>query len=213
MTQEPSTRAPSPYTPDGNAAGGTGQGVADQAKDTAGQVVDQAKDTAGQVAEQAKQQATSQLESQKERTVGALMTVAEAVRQTGQHLHEQDQQAVGGYVNQAAERIETLTDYLRTRDVPELLADTQALARRQPGLFLTGAVALGFIGARFLKSSGRRAMSQAAGNSGNSVADGRQLQAPYASTMSAPGLAQNGPIDGREPRGEWELGVTGALET
>jgi hypothetical protein len=210
MAQEPS----SPYRPDGDPAGGNGQGVADQAKDTAGQVVDQAKDTAGQVAGQAKRQATSQLESQKERTVGALVTVAQAIRQTSQHLHEQDQAAVGGYVDQAAERIETLTDYLKTRDVPALLADTQDLARRQPGLFLTGAVALGFIGARFLKSSGRRAMTQRAASSGSSAAAGRQLQPPYARTMATPGLSasSDASIDAGERTGEWKLGVTGALD-
>jgi hypothetical protein len=193
---------------------GEAQGVADQAKDTAGQVVDQAKDTAGQVADQAKEQATSQLESQKERTVGALVTVAQAIRQTSQHLHEQDQGAFGGYVDQAAERIETLTDYLKTRDVPALLADTQDLARRQPGLFLTGAVALGFIGARFLKSSGRRAMTQRGASAGYSAAAGRQLESPYTRTTPAPGLSASpeAPIDAIKPTGEWELGVTGALE-
>jgi hypothetical protein len=198
--------------PDGSPAGGTGQGVTDQAKDTAGQVVDQAKDAAGQVAGQAKQQATSQLESQKERTVELLGTVAQAIRQTGQHLHEQDQGGVGGYVGKAAERVETLTDYLRTRDVPALLDDTQDLARRQPGMFLTGAVALGFLGARFLKSSGRRAMTQRTASS-SYARDGRQLQAPYASTMATHGLPGSSPIDARDPTGEWQLGVTGALET
>jgi hypothetical protein len=201
VAQEPSSRPPSPYMPDGGAAGGTGQGVADQAKDTAGQVVDQAKDTAGQVADQAKQHATSQLESQKDRTVEVLVTVAQAIRQTSQHLHEHDQGAVGGYAEKAAERVETLTDYLRTRDVPALLADTQDLARRQPGLFLTGAVALGFLGARFLKSSGRRAMTQR-GTSSGYAGDGRKLQPPYPRSMATP-----------EPSGEWELGATGALET
>jgi len=215
VTQEPSSRPPSPSMPDGRPAGGTSQGVADQAKDTAGQVVDQAKDTVGQVADQAKQQATSQVESQKQRTVDALVSVAQAVRQTSQQLHEQDQGAVGGYVGQAAERLETLTEYLRTRDVPALLADTQDFARRQPGLFLTSAVALGFIGARFLKSSGQRAMTQRAASAGYAPGAGRQLQPPYAPTTATHGLsAASGPsIGAREPKGQWELGATGALET
>jgi len=202
--------------PAGGSPGGSAQGVADQAKDTAGQVVDQAKDTAGQVADQAKHQATSQLESQKERTVDALVTVGQAIRQTSQHLHEQDQGAVGGYVEQAAERIETLTEYLRTRDVPALMADTQEFARRQPGLFLTSAVALGFIGARFLKSSGRRAMAQRdTVSSGHPAAAGGPLQMSTARTMATPGLlaSARNPMDAREPTSEWELGVTGALET
>ena len=59
MSQESSSRPSSPYMPVGGPTGGTVQGVADQARDTAGQVVDQAKDTAGQVADQAKQQYTA----------------------------------------------------------------------------------------------------------------------------------------------------------
>jgi len=214
VAQEPSSRPPSPYMPNGGSDDGAGRGITDQAKDTAGQVVDRAKDTAGQVADQAKQQATSQIESQKERTVVALVTVAQAIRQTSQHLREQDQGAVGGYVGQAAERVETLTDYLRTRDVPALLADTQDLARRQPGLFLAGAVALGFVGARFLKSSGRRAMTQRGASSGY-AGDGRQLQPAYARTMATPNLSASSPapVDAHEPTSEWERGVSGALET
>ena len=146
MSQPPST-----------SAGGPASDVAGKAQDAISQVTQQAQTTAGQVTDQAKQQATSQLESQKARAVDSLVTVAQALRQTGQHLHQQDQAAVGGYVEQAAERIEGLTNYLRARDVPQLIAETQDFARRQPGLFLTGAVVLGFIGARFLMSSGQRA--------------------------------------------------------
>jgi len=135
-------------------------GAMDQVQGTVGQVVDQAQSAAGQVSEQAKQQASSQLESQKGRAVDSLVTVAQALRQTGQHLQQQDQSAVAGYVEQAAERVETVTNYLRGRDVPQLMADTQDFARRQPALFLTGAIALGFLGGRFLMSSGRRAAPQ-----------------------------------------------------
>ena len=158
MTQTP-PRPPYPQssTP---ATPQTTPGVVDQAQGKIGEVAGQAQEAAGQVADQAKQQATSQLETQKGRAVDSLVTVAQALRQTGQHLHEQQQDPVGGYVEQAAERVERVTNYLRTHDVPQLVAETQDFARRQPGLFLAGAVALGFIGARFLISSGHRAAAQ-----------------------------------------------------
>jgi hypothetical protein len=223
MNQEPSPRPTSQAVPRGSSdgLGATVQDVTNQTKDTAGQVVDQAKDTAGQVAEQAKQQATSQLESQKERTVDTLMTVAQALHQTGQHLHEQEQTAVGGYVEQAAERVETLTNYLRTRDVPSLLAETQDLARRNPGLFLGGAVALGFIGARFLKSSGQRAITQSSTNAsyspmlGYSTPRPTQTRTPFAGGTAAPPPPAPGYASAAtpEPTGsDSKLGVTGALE-
>src|SRR3712207_1372311 len=147
MTQTPSSR------PDATNAPAAGD-LAREAQDSVAQVVDRAQNTAGEVTEQAKQQATSQLESQKGRAVDSLVTVAQALRQTGQQLHDDQQNGVASYVEQAAERLERMTNYLRARDVPELVAETQEFARRQPGLFLTGAIALGFVGARFLKASG-----------------------------------------------------------
>jgi len=223
MSQEPSARPTSQAMPraSSDALGDTAQGVTDQAKDTAGQVVDQAKDTAGQVADQAKQQATSRLESQKDRTVDTLVTVAQALRQTGQHLHEHEQTAVGGYVEQAAERVDALTHYLRTRDVPALLAETEDFARRKPGLFLSGAVALGFIGARFLKSSGQRATAQRFASSGYSSGFGYAAprpggtRPPYPVDTTAPALGASQHASTEMPLRTgtaWQSGVTGALE-
>ena len=179
MTQTPSSSPGAPGSP-GAPAGAPTSSIVDQTQDALAQVVEQTQSAAGQVSQQAQQQATSQLESQKARAVDSLVTVAQALRQTGQHLHQQDQRAVGGYVEQAAERVETLTNYLRARDVPQLVAETQEFARRQPGLFLSGAVALGFIGARFLMSSGQRAA-------------GRQFASP--NPAYTPSYAQAGALD------------------
>jgi hypothetical protein len=119
-------------------------------------VVEQTQHAAGQVVDQAKEQATSQLAGQKERAVDGLGVVAQAIRQTGQELRKQDQEAVGRYADTAAQQVERFTGYLRGRDVPALLRDLEGLARRQPALFLGGSVALGALGARFLMSSGER---------------------------------------------------------
>jgi ElaB/YqjD/DUF883 family membrane-anchored ribosome-binding protein len=156
------TVPPSAY-PSSPSSGSSGaDGLLDQPKDKAGQVVGQVQETAGQVTEQAKQAATSRLESQKDRAVDGLVTLSQALRQTGQQLHEQEQGAIGGYIDQAAERMERLTNHLRARDVPQLLNETEDLARRSPGLFVGAAMAIGFVGARFLMSSDRRARAQRA---------------------------------------------------
>jgi hypothetical protein len=150
-------------TPGGPA--GAGQTPADeqikeaagQARRAAGEAVEQAQQTAGKVVEGAKEQATSQLATQKERAAGSLGSVAAAIRQTGQGLRQQDQDTVGRYADTVADQVERVAGYLRERDVSDVLEDVENLARRQPGLFLGGAVALGFLGTRFLMSSGSRA--------------------------------------------------------
>ncbi len=148
-----------PTSPGQSATGGDAS-IVEQTQEKLGQVVDQAQQSAGQVTQQVKEQATSQIESQKDRAVDSLVTVAQALRQTGQHLHEQKQNDIAGYVDQAAERVESLTNHVRARDIPQLLDDTEDMARSNPGLFLGAALTLGFLGARFLMSSGQRARAQ-----------------------------------------------------
>jgi hypothetical protein len=100
-----------------------------------------------------REQATAQLSSQKDKATDGLGSVAQAVRQTTQHLRDNQHETVAHYAEQAAEQIERFSQGLKNKDVGELMNDAQQLARRQPALFVGGAFALGLLGARFLKSS------------------------------------------------------------
>ncbi len=140
----------------GQQAGATAQDVVQQTQEKVGQVADQAKEQAGQVVDQAKQQATSQLSSQKDRAADSLGTVADALRQTGKHLHENDQHGLEHYANKAAERVEQVSGQLREKDVQEIVRDVERYARQQPAIVLGGAFVLGLLGARFLKSTAQR---------------------------------------------------------
>jgi predicted alpha/beta-fold hydrolase len=79
--------------------------------------------------------------------------VASAVRQTGKHLREQQNETVAQYVEKAAEQLESFSNALREKDVNELLQDAQRMARSRPALFVGGSFAAGLLMARFLKSS------------------------------------------------------------
>lgn len=100
-----------------------------------------------------RERATAQLSTQKDRAIDGLGSAARAVRQSTQQLRDQDHDTVAGYVEQAVDQIERMSQRLREKDVSELLEDAQRLARRQPALFVGSAFALGLLGARFLKSS------------------------------------------------------------
>jgi len=100
-----------------------------------------------------RQRAAAQLSTQKERATDGLGTVAQAVRQSAQHLRENRQDAIAQYVEKAGDQIDRLSTQLRNRDVGELVNEVQRFARRQPALFVGSAFAIGVIGARFLKSS------------------------------------------------------------
>ena len=135
--------------------------VIDQTQQTAGQVVDQAQEKVGQVVDQAKQQTTSLLAARKDQAADTLYTVAHALRQTGQQLRAQEQAPVAGLADQVATRVESVSGYLQGRDVRQLVDDTEDFARQRPAVVVGGALALGVLAARFLKSSRRKATTPA----------------------------------------------------
>ena len=100
-----------------------------------------------------KDKTAAQLNSQKNKATEGLETVATAVRETTENLRSQQHDVAARYAEQAADHIERFSNSLREKDVAELLADAQRLARRRPALFVGTAFALGLLGARFLRSS------------------------------------------------------------
>ena len=126
-------------------AGDVTGGIAEPTSTTTG--------ASGGIAGKVKERATAQLTTQKDRATDGIGSVASAVRQTGRHLREQQNETVAQYVEKAAEQLERFSNSLRDKDVNELLQDAQRLARRQPALFIGGSFAVGLLAARFLKSS------------------------------------------------------------
>ncbi len=138
--------------------GTTGTSDASASEQGAG---DRVKEKAEEAVGQVQQQAKPRLEGQKDRAAEQMNGLAQALRQTGQQLQAQDQGTMGQYVNRGAEQIERMSGYLRQHDVDDLIHDAERFAQRQPALFLGGALALGLLGARFVKSSRqRRALRQ-----------------------------------------------------
>jgi hypothetical protein len=105
------------------------------------------------VTEQATEQVTSRLDMGKEYVVETITGVAQALRQTSQHLRDEGAQpTLAQYADRGAEQIETFTGYLRRRDTGQLVTDVEGFARRQPLAFAGGAFALGMLAVRFLRS-------------------------------------------------------------
>src|SRR4051794_3837119 len=124
------------------------------AQGQAAEVKEQVQQAAMGLKAQVAEQASGRLEEQKSAASEGLSTVAQAIRQTGHHLRGQQQEGVAQYVDRAAEQIEQFAGYLGGRDLHQLRWDAEAFARREPALFLGGALTLGLLVGRFLKSSG-----------------------------------------------------------
>lgn len=59
------------------------------------------------------------------------------------------------YVGKLASQVERLSRFIDEADARRLREDVETLGRKQPLLFIGGALALGIAGGRFLKSSAR----------------------------------------------------------
>ncbi len=112
-----------------------------------------AKHLAEDVAGQTKKAAESQITLGKSKAADGLGSVADALRKTGDQMRLDDDGALPAYLDQAAQKVDAASSYLKDRSLSQLVGDVKQFARREPALFLGGALVVGLIGGRFLKSS------------------------------------------------------------
>jgi ElaB/YqjD/DUF883 family membrane-anchored ribosome-binding protein len=130
--------------------GGTSS-AKEQVREMKDQVVDQAKTSF----RQARDSATSSLRDSRQQAADRIGGIANAVRSTGDHLRSENQAGVANLTDSLADQVERLSGYLRDRDLRAFREDVETFARRQPAVAVGVALALGMLGARFLKSSQR----------------------------------------------------------
>ena len=121
--------------------------------DGAQDVTDDVKHLAEDVIGQTRKSAETQVAAGKARAAESLKSVASALRKTGEKLREEDQDGFTQYFDQAAKRVDAVSGYIEKRTLPELVTDVEGFAKRDPALFIGGALVLGLLGGRFLKSS------------------------------------------------------------
>jgi hypothetical protein len=108
-----------------------------------------------------------QAEHAKARLADGAERAAEAVERTAEEF--EGDTALSGAGRSIASLMRQFAGGLRERDVNEFAQELGALARRNPGMFLGGSVALGFGIARFFKAD-----TSARSQYGNARAEGRQ---------------------------------------
>ncbi|HYK05918.1 MAG TPA: hypothetical protein VE974_29515 [Thermoanaerobaculia bacterium] len=91
-------------------------------------------------------------EKQKGTALGELDSVASALRKAGSELGDSSGMA-GKLVSAIADRVESAGQSLDGKELGDVVDDLERFARRNPATFISGAIAVGFIVSRFLKSS------------------------------------------------------------
>jgi hypothetical protein len=115
----------------------------------------------------------------KDQAAEQIAAVAGAVREVADLLLGRET-AASAYADRAIDGLQRFADHLRESEPGDLLADLDALARRQPGIFIGGAFLLGIGVGRFLKSSAERGAGH--------VAHPRPEPPPAAATANASDL-------------------------
>jgi hypothetical protein len=112
---------------------------------------------AADLAAAARDRGIEHLEGAKGQLAAGAERVAAAVERTANELEGDGDDALSGFGRSVASLMRQLAGGLRERDVEAFAHELGALARRNPGVFLAGSVALGFGIARFFKARGPQA--------------------------------------------------------
>jgi hypothetical protein len=142
------------------------------------------KHIAGDVAGEAKKAAESKIGAGKDFAAEQLGAVAYALRHAGEQLRSEES-GITEYVEKAASSVDSVSHYLQTRTLSQLIGDVEGYARREPAVFLGGAFFAGLLGGRFLKSATPSRTSTNGGRPGQ----GQRAQAP-SRNGSTPQLGQ-----------------------
>lgn len=139
----------------GAAAGGAGPqdwgAIKDEVTEIAGTAVERGRHLLDSTLDSAKQQATGYLDQRKDE-------LAERVAEFGRALRDamsefDDRPAIRGFVDSAAGGFDQFGDALRARSFNEIFEDVEELVRRRPAAAAGASLMVGFLIARFIKSS------------------------------------------------------------
>ena len=124
-------------------------------------LVDQMRSSATDVLRTAKSNTAAKIEEQKSTISSGLSNVAENVRKLGDNMGAKSDadpltRFASDYSGTAADKLESVATYFDSHDLNAIYHDVEDMARRNPAIFIGGALALGFLAARFFKSSSPR---------------------------------------------------------
>jgi hypothetical protein len=162
------------------ATGDGGDDGSDRLQDAAGAI-------AGRVGETLQRRVETGTGSQLTRTGDLLDQIAQAVYEGSQQLRSEQPQ-VARVADFTAGRIGEAAQYLRGTDVNGLRRGAEDFARRQPALFVGGAMVLGLAATRFLKASPAGAARPATRPAYGRTPDGSSVSTSRAGLGAAQGV-------------------------
>jgi hypothetical protein len=145
-------------TESGGALTETKHQLAQTARDAAAKVKNAANQTAARAKEEAERFATEK----KETAANRIGSYSSAMHETAQSLEEKDPN-IAWFSHQAADKLQGIADYMRSRDLGSLRQDAEDIARRHPAAFFGGMFLAGLLIGNVVKASRRKLDESRAG--------------------------------------------------
>lgn len=120
-------------------------------KDDVGQIAEAAVEQGRHFLDSAKAQATSYVDKRKDDAAQSVSDLANTLRETLKQFD--DRPNIRAFADSAAEGLEQLAGTIRSRSFNEIFDDVEQVMRRRPGTVAAASLAVGFLAARFIKSS------------------------------------------------------------
>jgi len=140
----------------------------DELKQSTSEAKDEMSKKASHLGSEAKEKTESKVHSvikqNKKAATEEIGSFIEVLRETSGKLESEDHNTAAEYSQKLADGLERLNESIKQRDVKETMKNIEDFARRQPWLFVGGAVAGGFALSRFLKSSSSSQSSEHSGS-------------------------------------------------
>jgi hypothetical protein len=161
--------------------------------DRTGTDAEKMKRKAAGVAKAAADRARSEAEMRKGSAAGTIDQLASAVDNVRGDL--EGSPTLSRYAGELSGSMHGLAERLRSRSVDDLAADVRSLARRNPTVFVAGSIAIGLLGARFLKATARREETTAdtGGRDATWSADDAMTAGADTTDLGAPGMGTGTP--------------------
>ncbi|HEX6024716.1 MAG TPA: hypothetical protein VFZ00_22185 [Solirubrobacter sp.] len=129
---------------------------------------EQAKEKAQEGAQKAKRGLRDQVDQRSTQAGERVRSMAGDARSVAEELRNQGKDQPAKLAEQAAQRVESLGDYLERTDGDTLLRDVEDFGRQRPWAVIAGGLALGFVASRFLKASSSRRYEERSRSNGAS---------------------------------------------
>lgn len=124
-----------------------------------------AQEKAGHLAEQAREMFRERMSQQSTVATEKLSSTVEVAHTVGDELRRQGKDQPAQLADKAAEQVELIANYLSESTPEQILDDIERMTRRRPWAVAAGGLAIGFLGARFLKGSSRQRYESASRSS------------------------------------------------